>query len=100
MHSGFPQGSVIGPLLFPLFVNDCPDVLEALMLLFADDVIMVTRRIKNMNLHSTLRAAWDWVKNWDLPFNRAKCNYLIIGREARLRLPFFPDGSGTIIPVS
>ncbi len=44
MHSGVPQGSVIGPLLFRLFVNDIPDVLETMTLLFADDVNMVTQR--------------------------------------------------------
>ncbi len=44
IHSGVLQGSVIGPLLFLLFVNDLPDVLEALALLFADDVKMVTRQ--------------------------------------------------------
>ncbi len=38
------QGSVIGPFLFLLFVNDLPDVLDALTLLFEDDVEMVTRR--------------------------------------------------------
>ncbi len=54
MHSGVPRGSVIGPLLFLLFVNDLPGVLEALALLFADDVKMVTRRTLNMNLHGFL----------------------------------------------
>ncbi len=44
MHSGVPQGSVIGPLLLLLFVNDLPDALEAMTLLFAVDVRMVARR--------------------------------------------------------
>ncbi len=59
MHSGVQQGSVIGPLLFLLFVNDLPDVLDALTLLFEDDVKMVTRRSQSMNRHSSLTAACD-----------------------------------------
>ncbi len=94
MHSGVPQGSVIGPLLFLLFMNDLPDVLEALPLLFSDDVKMVTRRSQSMDLHSSLTATWDWSKKWDLPINPTKCNYLTI-----VPLSFFPDGSGTPIPV-
>ncbi len=85
MHSGVPRGSVTGPLLFILFVHDLPNVLKALALLFADDVKMVTRRSHSMNLHSSLAAAWDWSKKWDLPINPSKCNYLTIGREVPLR---------------
>ncbi len=59
MHSGAAQGSVIAPLLFLLFVNDISDILEALTLLFAGDVKMVTRRTQNTNLHMPLPAAWD-----------------------------------------
>ncbi len=66
MHSGVLQGFVIGPLLFLLFVNGLPDVLETLTLLFADDVKMVTRRSQNMNLHRFLTAA---SKKWDLSIN-------------------------------
>ncbi len=47
MHNGVTQGSVIGPLLFLLFVNGLPDVLEALTLLFADDVKLVSRWTQN-----------------------------------------------------
>ncbi len=57
MHSNVPQGSVIGPLLVLLFMNELPDVLEALTLLFPDDVKMFTRRTQNINLHSSLTAA-------------------------------------------
>ncbi len=91
MHSGVPQGSLIGPLLFLLFVNDLPNILEALVLLFADDVKMVTRRIQNMNLHKSITAEWDWSKKWDLKINPSKCNYLTIGREVPLRF-FSPMG--------
>ncbi len=76
MHSGVPQGSVIGPLLFLLFVNDLPDFLETLTLLFADDVKMVTRLSQSKNLRSSLTTAWDWSKKWDLPINPTKWNYL------------------------
>ncbi len=81
-------------------MNDLPDVLETLTLLFADDVKMVTRWSQSMNLRSSLTAAWDWSKKWDLPINPTKCNYLKIGPEVPLRLSFFPDGSSISIPVS
>ncbi len=100
MHNGVPQGSVIGSLLLLLFVNDLPDVLKPLTLLFADDAKMVTQGTQKINLYSSLTAAWDWSKKWDLPINPTICNYLTTGREVSLRLSFFPDGSGINIPVS
>ncbi len=85
-----------GRTSFLLFVNDPPDALEALSLLFTHDVKMVTLRIQNMNLYSRLVTAWDWSQKWDLPINLAKCKYLTIGREIPLRLSFSPDGTGTL----
>ncbi len=70
---------MVGPLMLLLFVNDPSNVLEALAPVFADDVRLVVRRVQNMNLHSSLTAAWDWSKKWDLPINPAKCIYLTIG---------------------
>ncbi len=57
MCSGVWKISVIGPLLFFLFMNDLLDALEVLTLLFEDDVKTVTSRTQNMNLHSYLIAA-------------------------------------------
>ncbi len=67
MHSVAPQGYMKDQLLFLLFVNDFPDVIEALTLLLGDNVKMVTRRTQKMCLHGSLTAAWDWSKKWGLP---------------------------------
>ncbi len=42
--NGVPQGSVLGPKLFLIFVNELPDVLSSNVLLFADDVKLISAR--------------------------------------------------------
>ncbi len=61
------------------FLNDLPDDLEALTLLSAGDVKMVTRWAQNISLYCSLFAAWVWSEKWSLPVNPVKCNYLTIG---------------------
>ncbi len=70
---------MISSLLLLLFVNDLPDALEALTLLFADNVNMVTRRTQEMSLHSSLSVSWDRSMKLDLLINPARSNYLTIG---------------------
>ena len=39
--SGIPQGGVLGPILFVIFIDDLPDVVNSIMYLFADDTKLI-----------------------------------------------------------
>ena len=75
--SGVPQGSILGPLLFLLFINDLPQsVRSSSMLLFADDA-KCFRPITNPSdcslLQDDLVRLLDWSNKWKLHFNISKC---------------------------
>ena len=74
--SGFPQGNILGPLLFLLFINDLPQsVRSSSMLLFADDA-KCFRPITNPSdcslLQDDLVRLLDWSNKWKLHFNISK----------------------------
>jgi hypothetical protein len=83
--SGVPQGSVLGPLLFTLFINDLDLAVSDLELLikFADDT-KVARAIKSEEDRAGLQAALDslvrWSEKWGMKFNVNKCKVMHVGR--------------------
>ena len=82
--SGVPQGSVLGPLLFLVFINDLPDIITSEAFLFADDT-KVFRSIKGrMDQHilqTDLNRLCDWSKQWLLNFNASKCKVVSFGKQ-------------------
>lgn len=82
--SGIPQGSVLGPTLFILFINDLPPSVQSEMKLFADDTKLY-RTIRTSQdseqLQADLDTATKWSKEWQLPFNKSKCKTVNYGRK-------------------
>jgi hypothetical protein len=79
VRSGVPQGSVLGPSLFLVYINDLPDKLDKPTRLFADDTA-VYGGIKSLNdqqqLQNDLAKLADWEERWDMEFHPNKCTTL------------------------
>ncbi|KAI8513750.1 hypothetical protein Bbelb_080740 [Branchiostoma belcheri] len=80
--SGIPLGSVLGPFLFVVFINDMPGTISSACHLFADDA-KVFRRVNSPAEVATLQADINnlaaWSKDWQLSFNIEKCKRMHIG---------------------
>ena len=82
--SGIPQGSVLGPILFTIFINDMPDVVNSSMKLFADDA-KIFKAIESFQDISTIQGDIDkllgWSHTWQLPLNLDKCKGIHYGKK-------------------
>ena len=84
VDSGVPQGTVLGPILFLLHINDLPSVISSKVRLFTDDCL-VYREIKNRQdqiaLQKDLNLLENWGSKWGMRFNAAKCNIMRMSRK-------------------
>lgn len=84
LHSGVPQGSVIGPLLFTLYINDIAKFINSDCFLFADDLKICTE-ISNSghckNLQSDINNVNSWCQLNDIKLNIDKCHVITFGRK-------------------
>ena len=82
--SGIPQGSVLGPLLFLIYINDLPDGITSTIYMYADDTKLY-REIKSPDDHQILQndlsKLCTWSKKWLLKFHPKKCSCLTIGKK-------------------
>ena len=74
--SGVPQGSVLGPILFLIYINDLPDEVRSRVRLFADDTALyLTMECEDDRsaLQTDLDILSAWETKWDMEFNPSKC---------------------------
>ena len=78
VKSGVPQGSLLGPVLFKIYINDIDDVakLISLLLKFADDTKLaqiIRDEEDRRRLQAALDACMEWAAKWGMLFNTGKC---------------------------
>ena len=85
--SGVPQGSVLGPTLFLIFINDLDCVVDGIASIlskFADDTKLI-RCVENETdreaLQSDINALITWSDDWQMAFNRDKCKVMHFGKK-------------------
>ena len=99
----YPQGSVLGPLLFLVYINDIGDTLLSLSRLFADDTTLGYARqdeaqIKYVIDHD-LHELGDWSKRWLMYFNPDKTEIMLFKNvENSPNFYFYFDGK--LIPLT
>ena len=88
--SGVPQGSVLGPILFLIFINDLPKCTNCPVCLFADDSKIYCRVPRadsndpklegaNEKLQRDLQELEYWANKWKKAFNVIKCKIMHLG---------------------
>lgn len=78
--SGVPQGSILGPILFLIFINDLTSSIKiSRPLLYADDTKCfhnIYSLTDTQHLQDDLDAIGTWSKTWNMLFNEAKCTHV------------------------
>ena len=81
--SGIPQGNVLGPILFVIYINDLPEVVKCGTYLFADDTKIfrqITTKEDALQLQSDINSLEQWSQKWLLTFHPKKCHVLTLGK--------------------
>jgi len=84
--SGVPQGSVLGPVLFLVYINDLDSELLSWVLKFADDTKIFGRVGSDADrdkIQHDLDKLESWSRDWQMAFNVDKCKVMHMGRHNR-----------------
>lgn len=82
VRSGVPQGSVLGPVLFTIFINDLDEGIVNKLLKFADDTKVLGKVVSEedvVELKKDLQKIMSWSEMWQMKFNTSKCKVMHMG---------------------
>ena len=97
--SGIPQGSVLGPILFTLFINDLPDSVTSLCKIFADDTKLYNLSTSHHIMQDDINNLIKWSNRWLLHFNADKCKVMHFGCK-NLSHEYTMDINNRNMPIS
>jgi hypothetical protein len=95
LNIGVPQGTILGPILFLIYVNDLPNAVtnNAQINIFADDVVVYSNhdslKTLNENLQNTMNNVFDWYETNRLSLSLEKCKSMVINNNLTHKLDNF-----------
>ena len=97
INAGVPQGSVLGSLLFLIYINDLAVEIVSNLFIYADDTLLFEVvndvHVSAVKLNEDLNRISDWSKKWLVTMNRTKCRSLVFSRDKPVHPPLYLGGS-------
>jgi len=87
IKAGVPQGSILGPYLFSIFVNDIPKHHDTNIALYADDTVVYASSTKPrqsiIHVQRHMELLQDWFTKWKIKVNVTKCEAIVFSKKHR-----------------
>ena len=103
VDSGVPQGTILGPLLFLLYINDLPQSVHSSVRLFADNCLIyktISSLGDTITLQRDLDSLHEWRSRWGMSFNVTKCNIMHLAWSRQPISKFYTLGGEIIQEVN